>query len=195
MVLCGREKNSLPQTQVGNFLLWAQKSITILCDLLFRFMSRIARLFYRGVLRQEKIRFTCDFLRRFFFFLLFWGSRRKESARKQRKTAVKEYLALVQNVSRFGTDDSGGDADDDVESVTTSGRKWVMCRASLIYMTVADWSHVLECRKFVWLGSQLWCETDGRFYDVDLFKRKKETHTRVVLCVSSVFTTALSNFR
>jgi len=34
-------------------------------------------------------------------------------------------LALVQSVSRFGTDDGGGggDADDDVESVTTSGRK------------------------------------------------------------------------
>lgn len=36
------------------------------------------------------------------------------------------YLALVQNVSRFGADDSGGDADaDDVESVCDDIRQKV----------------------------------------------------------------------
>jgi len=34
-------------------------------------------------------------------------------------------LALVQNESRFGADDSGGDADDDVESVCDDIRQKV----------------------------------------------------------------------
>jgi hypothetical protein len=65
----------------------------------------------------SRVTFLCRSL------LLFCGRRQKKAARKQRKTVITGYLALVQNVSRFGAGDSGGDADDDVESVMTSGSK------------------------------------------------------------------------
>ena len=51
----------------------------------------------------------------------------------------------------LGADDSGVDADDDVESVCDDIRQQVSHMQGLppICMTVADWSHVLDFRKFV----------------------------------------------
>jgi hypothetical protein len=74
------------------------------------------RLLYRGVRRQEKIRFMRDIF--MYISSVLCERRQKKADRKCRKTAIRGKLAVVQNVSRFGAGSSGGGDADDVESVS-----------------------------------------------------------------------------